>query len=121
VKSPPAVTVQRCVVCGRLDPGPRELCPVCQCPALESYEVPGEGVLLSWTVVRRPPNRFKAHGAYAVAVVDLDCGVRITGRLPPLPGSADETLDAPALGTRMRVAGTVEGAAIFEPEEQAVA
>lgn len=111
--SAPPVTVLRCAACGRLDPGPRELCPACHSPSLEPCAVPGEGALVSWTLVRRPPSRFQAHGIYAVAVVDLDCGVRITGRLKDLP--APDT-PGPALGARMRVAGMLDGAVLFAPE-----
>ena len=41
----------------------------------------GTGRLLSWTTVRRPPSAFREDGPYSVAVVDLDVGVRVTGRL----------------------------------------
>ena len=87
------VGVLRCSACGALDPGPRELCPACLCPALQPWEVPGTGRLLSWTVVRRAPTRFRAEAPYAVCVVDLDAGLRVTGRLAdhaaePRPGDA---------------------------------
>jgi uncharacterized OB-fold protein len=77
----PEVDVLRCGACGTFDPGPRELCANCASDALVSHHVPGRGTLVSWTVIRRPPAKFKAEGAFAVAVVDLDAGVRITARL----------------------------------------
>lgn len=87
------VGVLRCSACGALDPGPRELCPACLRPSLQPWEVPGTGRLLSWTVVRRAPTRFRAEAPYAVCVVDLDAGLRVTGRLAdrteePRPGDA---------------------------------
>lgn len=75
------VAVLRCTACGTLDPGPRELCARCASDALVPQHVPGRGTLVSWTIIRRPPAKFKAEGAFAVAVVDLDAGVRITARL----------------------------------------
>jgi uncharacterized OB-fold protein len=48
---------------------------------MEACSVPGCGRLVSWTVIRRPPTRFRAKGPYTIAVVDLDAGVRLTGRL----------------------------------------
>ncbi len=48
---------------------------------MEACSVPGHGKLVSWTVIRRPPTRFRANGPYTIAVVDLDAGVRLTGRL----------------------------------------
>ncbi len=87
----PTLDVLRCEDCGRLDPGPRELCAACASSRLLHHRVDGLGTLISWTVIRRAPTRFRAEAPYAIAVVDLDGGVRITGRLPsgeePEPGS----------------------------------
>ncbi|MEP9355799.1 OB-fold domain-containing protein [Xanthobacter sp. KR7-65] len=109
---PLAIQILRCADCGQLDAGPRELCPTCHSPKMEPAPVDGSGVLVSWTLVRRPPTRFSADGPYAVAVVDLDCGVRLTGRLAQVP--MEET-DAPALGARMRVCGGAAGMTLFAP------
>ncbi|QRG09330.1 OB-fold domain-containing protein [Xanthobacter dioxanivorans] len=110
---PPAVEILRCADCGRFDPGPRELCPACHSSNMVPCAVSGDGVLVSWTLVRRPPTRFKSHGPYAVAVVDLDCGVRFTGRLAEVP---QDEADAPRLGGRMRFAGGTDGIAFFAPD-----
>lgn len=75
-----SVTILRCAACGQLDSGPRDLCPKCF-GALTPHEVPGDGELVSWTMIRRPPAAFRAEGAYAVALVRLDAGCQITGRL----------------------------------------
>ncbi len=75
------VSVLRCTTCGRLDPGPRELCTSCQAGPLDAAEVPATGILVSWTMIRRPPTAFRDEGEYAVAVVALNAGVQITGRL----------------------------------------
>jgi len=48
---------------------------------MEACSVPGHGKLVSWTIIRRPPIRFRTNGPYTIAVVDLDAGVRLTGRL----------------------------------------
>lgn len=112
LSAPPAVRILRCARCGRLDPGPRELCAACYSPDMEPCAVPGDGVLVSWTLVRRPPTRFKGDGPYAVAVVDLDCGVRLTGRLAEVP--LDEA-DAPPLGARLAFVGDDGGIAVFVP------
>ena len=85
VSAAPAVAVLVCEDCGRLDAGPRELCPACAGSRLVRHEVEGRGRLVSWTVIRRPPTKFRAEAPYAIAVVDLDAGVRITGRLAAVP------------------------------------
>ncbi|MGA0598476.1 Zn-ribbon domain-containing OB-fold protein [Enterovirga sp. CN4-39] len=71
----------RCRACGTLDPGPRELCAACHSAELDPCKVAGSGSLVSWTTIRRAPTRFKGQAPYTIAVVDLDAGVRVTGRL----------------------------------------
>ncbi len=75
-----SVTVLKCSNCGQLDPGPRDLCPKCF-GKLAPVAVAGDGTLMSWTMIRRPPSAFRAEGTYAVALVKLDAGCQITGRL----------------------------------------
>jgi uncharacterized OB-fold protein len=76
-----SIGVLRCKACGALDPGPREFCSACGDAQMEACSVPGHGKLVSWTIIRRPPTRFRTNGPYTIAVVDLDAGVRLTGRL----------------------------------------
>jgi uncharacterized OB-fold protein len=76
-----AINILRCRACTSLDPGPREFCSICGEAQMEQCAVPGQGTLVSWTVIRRPPTRFRAQGPYTIAIVDLDAGVRLTGRL----------------------------------------
>ena len=104
---PETVQVLRCPACGTLDPGPRLLCARCGSPGLVAEAVPGDGVLASWTVIRRPPARFRGDGPYAVAVVDLAAGVRVTGRLSAIP-------DALPSGAAVVAVGQAHGAIIFE-------
>jgi uncharacterized OB-fold protein len=106
----PGLDVLRCEDCGRLDPGPRELCAACASSRLSPQRVDGRGTLVSWTVIRRAPTRFRAEAPYTIAVVDLDVGVRITGRLPheeePEPGSPVTLLEV-----RNRIPYFTKGAA----------
>ena len=66
------------------------------------HEVPGDGVLVSWTVIRRPPVRFRDGGPYAVAVVDLSAGVRITGRLNTIPQTVSPGTKVIAIGKALQ-------------------
>lgn len=108
--APLAVSVLRCEECGALDPGPRELCPVCFSARMAPADVPGVGRLVSRTVIRRPPARFRDESTYVVAVVDLDAGPRVTGRLV----NADHDL---VLGARVVTIGQGEGYASFRKAE----
>ncbi len=107
-----SVPVLRCTSCGRLDPGPRDLCATCHTATLEKADVPGSGRLVSWTFVRRPPAAFRDEGQYAVAIVKLDAGVQVTGRLAS-PGEEVKP------GTRVHVVGTQRGVAVFAADQKA--
>jgi uncharacterized OB-fold protein len=61
---------------------------------------------MSWTMIRRAPTRFRADQPYAVCVVDLDAGLRVTGRL------ADPEA-APVPGARVEAIGAGEGYILF--------
>ena len=105
----PSVAVLICEDCGRLDAGPRELCPACAGSRLVRQEVEGRGRLVSWTVIRRPPTKFRAEAPYAIAVVDLDAGVRMTGRLGAVPDDLEP-------GATVVLAETRNGVHVFQRE-----
>lgn len=91
--SPPAAgyEVLACRDCGALDPGGRRYCTQCGADALIPMQVSGRGTLVSWTLVRRPPEGIEADGPYAVALVDLEEGVRITARVSNTEMDSAET------------------------------
>ena len=100
------VEVMACEACGALDPGPRDLCPRCHAH-LRTRIVGGDGTLVSWTFVRRPPAAFKEDGQYAVAVVRLDAGVQVTGRLA-------EPDEGARPGARVRAVGRHRATTVFK-------
>jgi len=102
-----AVTILKCQACGALDPGPRDICPQCHASAFQPHSVSGDGKLVSWTIVRRPPTAFRSEGEYGVAVVRLDAGVTVLGRI----GMSDPDL---APGTRVSAAGMHKGVPVFD-------
>ena len=81
----PSLTVFRCMSCQTLIQLQPVVCAHCLQRRFQTEEVAATGVLASWTTVRKPPLRFKAEGAYQVAVVDLDNGMRICARLFSTP------------------------------------
>ena len=86
-----------CLDCGALDPGGRSRCAACG-GELAPRSVSGRGTLVTWTLVRRPPAGFDTAGPMAVALVELEEGVRITARLEPYDPE-------PVLGTAVTVRG----------------
>lgn len=71
----------RCRDCGLQGFPPRNLCRGCWGRNLEWVPLAAGGTLYSWTRVHVAPEAFKQAGAYAIALVDLDDGVRLMCRL----------------------------------------
>ena len=88
----------RCGSCGELAIPPKELCPSCHERRWELVPLHGTGSVVSFTVIRIPPRGRLAEAPYAVAVVKLDEGVSLLGRIDGIPL---ETLTA-GLSVRFR-------------------
>jgi uncharacterized OB-fold protein len=73
-----------CTSCDRTFFFPRRWCPHCWSDAVTWRQASGEGTLYSRATVRMPfEGRSPDEIPYTVALVDLDEGVRIPGRLHP--------------------------------------
>ncbi|HET8578996.1 MAG TPA: OB-fold domain-containing protein [Methylomirabilota bacterium] len=70
---------RRCAECGKLSVG-RE-CPFCGSQGSSEVPLSGRGRLLSWTVIRVAPGRYAAEAPYAVGLLELPEGLRLTARL----------------------------------------
>ena len=75
----------RCGSCGELAIPPKELCPSCHERRWELVPLHGTGSVVSFTVIRIPPRGQLAEAPYAVAVVKLDEGVSLLGRIDGIP------------------------------------
>ena len=64
------------------------------------------GRLVTFTVIRKAPAAFAEDGVYAVAVVDLDAGGRVVGRIEPFD-------PPPELGSRVTLARVHRGTPVF--------
>jgi uncharacterized OB-fold protein len=69
----------RCVKCGSVHLPPRPVCPDCGGAEMEWSDVSGGGVIQSFTVVHIPLSTMVGRAPYAVAVVKLDEGPRVSG------------------------------------------
>ena len=78
----------RCGSCGELAIPPKELCPSCHERRWELVPLHGTGSVVSFTVIRIPPRGRLAEAPYAVAVVKLDEGVSLLGRIDGIPLAA---------------------------------
>ena len=70
-----------CSDCGKTLVPPRPACYECGSRSLSIGEQPRTGHVVSYTAVHTPPPAFADEAPYTVAVVELDSGARLTGRL----------------------------------------
>jgi uncharacterized protein len=86
------VNAAKCKNCGKLSYPTHFYCPSCRGTAFESAPVTGEGKLLTWTRVYALPLDYE--DLYiTLGIVELDMGVRATGRL---------NIAEPKIGARVR-------------------
>jgi uncharacterized OB-fold protein len=70
--------IQRCVDCGGKPYFyPRFFCPTCLSTNVEWFKTSGKGRLHTYMINHRPPPAFADEGPYAIAVVELDEGVKM--------------------------------------------
>ncbi len=79
------LTAIKCGQCGELAIPPKEFCPGCQQRAWSPVPLSGTGTVTSFTIIRVPPRGAPAPVPYAVAVVKLDEGVSLLGRVVDVP------------------------------------
>lgn len=86
-----------CTECGtRLIP-PRPACYECGSRAVEIEVQPRTGKIVSYTEIHRPPSAFADLAPFPVAIVELDSGARLTGRV-------DAAYDDLEIGISVRLA-----------------
>ena len=76
---------RRCAGCGKLSLDGGRSCPFCGSQGGSFVPLSGRGRLLSWTVIRVAPARYAAEAPYAVGLLELEEGLRLTARLEADP------------------------------------
>jgi uncharacterized OB-fold protein len=71
----------KCSGCARISFPPRLVCPSCGGRKFETVKLSEEGTILTYTVVRVASDKFSRETPFAVAIVELNDGVRITAQL----------------------------------------
>jgi uncharacterized OB-fold protein len=71
----------KCNKCGIVFFPPRLICPECKERDLEKTKLAEKGKVLTFTIIRVPPHQFVDQAPYAVGVVELDDGVKLTGQI----------------------------------------
>ena len=104
------LVVPKCKECARTFWHPRPRCPHCGSERIDWIRGTGEGTVHTFTVVRQSSDPyFKTRLPYAVAMIDLDEGVRIMTNI------VDTPLDTLRIGMRVEVLFEEAGAGMTIP------
>lgn len=72
----------KCTSCNSVFFPPRTLCPNCRRRGeTEDFRFSGNGEIISYTIIRTPPEGFEKDAPYGVAIIRLDEGANITSQI----------------------------------------
>jgi uncharacterized OB-fold protein len=72
----------KCTTCGRIFFPSRVICPDCRRKGnIETFQFSGKGKTHSFSIVRTPTHDFKRIAPYAVAIIELEEGAKLTSQL----------------------------------------
>ncbi len=87
----------RCKNCGIVFFPPRLVCSHCKKREFEETKLAEKGKVLTFTIIRVPPQQFVDQAPYAVGIVELDDGVKLTGQI------VDCDLEDLKIGQRVKI------------------
>jgi hypothetical protein len=67
----------KCKKCGKVFFPARVVCDACKCREFKPYVLPGEGTVITHTVIRTPPRGFGDEAPYCMGIVELKDGTRL--------------------------------------------
>ena len=97
---PLEITGYVCPSCGWADLHPAHLCPRCIGPVRRST-FKGKGRVVTFTAIRYPPSGFEDRAPYVVAIIDLENGSRVIGRV-------SDAVDQVKIGSMVSLASAEE-------------
>lgn len=72
----------KCITCGAVYFPPKSLCPKCRRRGkMEDFRFSGNGEIISYTIIRTPPEGFEKYAPYAIAIIKLEEGEMISGQI----------------------------------------
>ncbi|UCD07304.1 MAG: Zn-ribbon domain-containing OB-fold protein [Candidatus Aenigmatarchaeota archaeon] len=72
----------KCNTCDKVFFPKKSLCPNCRRRGnLDDFQFSGKGKIVSFTVIRVPPEGFEKYAPYAAAIIELDEGARLSGQI----------------------------------------
>jgi len=88
----------KCTGCGKSFFPPRLVCDNCGSKNFEKTNMSTEGKIVSYTVIHIPPSPFADQAPYAMAVIEMDDGIRILSQV------TDCDFSDVSVGKRVRIA-----------------
>ncbi len=107
----------KCLDCGYVTCPPKSTCDNCKGRNLERVELSGYGKVVSYTVTYVAPMGYEKEVPYVVALVELDEGPWVIGRLDV---DAEKAESENLIGRRVRVYGKEFQGEMFYPMEKRV-
>ncbi|HID25670.1 MAG TPA: Zn-ribbon domain-containing OB-fold protein [Thermoplasmata archaeon] len=92
---------KKCMVCNRVFFPQREVCPFCRRDSIgkmRDVTLTGKGTVVTYTVIHTPPSQFEGQSPYAIGIIELDEGARVTAQI------VDCDLDEISIGMRVQAA-----------------
>lgn len=83
-----------CSACGALSFPPRDICKSCGSSESTPRRLVGRGTIYSYTIVRQGPESFDGGVPYAVGLIDLEEGPRVTAMITDI-NPEDVRIDMP--------------------------
>jgi len=71
----------KCKKCGAICFPPRLICPNCKSREFEAIRLAEKGKVITYTIIRVPPQQFVDQAPYAIGIVELNDGVKLTGQI----------------------------------------
>ena len=87
----------KCKKCGQIYFPPRLICPECKSNQFETIKLNPEGKLLTYTIIRIASDKFSIQAPYAVGIVELNDGVKLTSQI------ADVDFDKIKIGMKLKL------------------
>jgi uncharacterized OB-fold protein len=87
----------KCKGCGNVSFPPRLVCPECGKEEFETVNISDEGILQTFTIIRVASETFSIQTPYAVGIVELNDGVKVTTQI------ADVNFDELKIGQKIKL------------------
>ena len=75
----------RCKKCGKVSYPPRLVCNKCHGREFEHFNMKRTGKVVTHTVIRTPSDEFSGEAPFAVGIVEMDDGARLTTQIVDVP------------------------------------